>query len=145
MVSQLPQHACGTLGNMWNKYILIFKFCVQLASIIFNMQSTTQVHASATYQKQFRCLLAQRPFVLRTGHLSQDFLIVINGFTQSYLCGLYCTRILAKWVHNMDILLCLYSTPKRNIARSKMMVKWELLLIRHSYRSFVSCQAIIYV
>ena len=35
---------------------------------------------------------------------------VINGFTQSYLCGLYCTRILAKWVHNMDVFVCIQHT-----------------------------------
>jgi hypothetical protein len=33
---------------------------------------------------------------LCVGHI-----FVINGFTQSYLCGLYWTGILVKWIHNM--------------------------------------------
>jgi hypothetical protein len=48
--------------------------------------------------------------------LCVSHIFVINGFTQYYLCELYCTGILAKWIHNMDVFVCIYQAAAAVLA-----------------------------
>jgi hypothetical protein len=38
------------------------------------------------------------------------YILIVNGFTQSYLCKLYCTGIIVKCVHALNVFVCIQHT-----------------------------------